>query len=228
MHIASALLVAVLFIPSRAWLPSSLHVLPRRTISSRQSHHVDVTRPRLELPIIDERNVPHADVSEWVVFSDLHLSDRSLPTCLEVLETVHRTAQQRGAGIAFLGDWWHVRGSLNVKVLNACLDALSEWEAPVILLPGNHDQVSLGGLEHALTPLAFALRRAGPKQCVVIDKPSVFLGALWVPYMRDQEALAEVLRSPQALEATAVFCHAEVSGLCLVHFTADTYTSYHL
>jgi len=216
MHLTSVLLFTSSIIPSRAWLTLSLHMVPRRATSSRQYQHAGVASTGTKLPTIEEENLPHADVSEWVVFSDLHLSDRSLPTCLEVLETVHSTAKNRGAGIAFLGDWWHVRGSLNVKVLNACLDALSEWETPVILLPGNHDQVSLGGLEHALTPLAFALRRAGPKQCVVIDKPSIFLGALWVPYMRDQDALAEVLRSPQALEASAVFCHAEVRYLAYI------------
>lgn len=201
--IANALTLAV------AWLPPSLPTL-QRSVANRRALPTTIARKGPELAVVDEWGLPHVNVAEWVVFSDLHLSERSLPTCLEVLTAVHRTAQKRGAGIAFLGDWWHVRGTLNVKVLNACLEALSEWEAPVILLPGNHDQVSLGGLEHALTPLAFALRRAGPKQCVVIDKPSIFLGALWVPYMRDQDALAEVLRSPQALEAGAVFCHAEV------------------
>lgn len=41
---------------------------------------------------------PWSDVLSWVVFSDLHLSKRSLPVCLEILRLVHATARERGAG----------------------------------------------------------------------------------------------------------------------------------
>ena len=46
------------------------------------------------------------------------------------------------AGIIFLGDFWHVRGSLSVELLNRVLKCLKEWTQPVIMIPGNHDQVS--------------------------------------------------------------------------------------
>ena len=44
------------------------------------------------------------------------------------------------AGIIFLGDFWHVRGSLSVELLNRVLKCLKEWTQPVIMIPGNHDQ----------------------------------------------------------------------------------------
>lgn len=39
----------------------------------------------------------------WVVFSDLHLSPSTAPTCMRVLDLVHAEAVSRNAGILFLG-----------------------------------------------------------------------------------------------------------------------------
>jgi hypothetical protein len=43
------------------------------------------------------------------------------------------------------GDWWDKRGDLPVEPLNAVIHELGSWEVPVIMLPGNHDQVTAGG-----------------------------------------------------------------------------------
>ena len=51
---------------------------------------------------------------------------------------------ERDAGIIFLGDFWHVRGSLEVELLNRVLQSLRQWTVPVVMIPGNHDQVTLG------------------------------------------------------------------------------------
>lgn len=40
---------------------------------------------------------------DWVVFTDLHVKTQTLTTCLEVLKRVHAEAQQRKAGVLFLG-----------------------------------------------------------------------------------------------------------------------------
>ena len=47
-------------------------------------------------------------------------------------------------GIVFLGDFWHIRGALNVEILNRVMKCLQKWTQPVIMIPGNHDQVTLG------------------------------------------------------------------------------------
>lgn len=36
------------------------------------------------------------------------------------------------------------------------MERLATWTRPVVMIPGNHDQVTLGGGVHALTPLQFA------------------------------------------------------------------------
>jgi DNA repair exonuclease SbcCD nuclease subunit len=61
--------------------------------------------------------------------------------CLEVLRRVHAEAVERQAGILFLGDFWHVRGSLPVEPLNAAIQEMGSWTQPTVMLPGNHDQV---------------------------------------------------------------------------------------
>jgi DNA repair exonuclease SbcCD nuclease subunit len=98
-------------------------------------------------------------VPQWVVFTDLHISPATLDTCLQVLDRVHAEAVDRQAGIVFLGDWWHVRGTLRVDCLNAVLERMKDWKQPMVLIPGNHDQVTAAITDnHSLTPLQFAYR----------------------------------------------------------------------
>ncbi|KAJ9530146.1 hypothetical protein QJQ45_023431 [Haematococcus lacustris] len=127
----------------------------------------------------------------WVVFSDLHVSVRTLPTCLQVLRRVRAEAKARGAGVLFLGDFWDEGSSLPVEPLNAVLAELQHWEAdgfPVLGLVGNHDQVSLGGESHALGPLAASLDSMS-----VFSAPALFRGALWLPYRREEHKLREAV-----------------------------------
>ena len=146
----------------------------------------------VDIPPLDEalwEELP----SKWVVFSDLHVSRSSLDTCLRVLQAVHDEAMARGAGVIFLGDFWHEKGILRVESLNSILLALRTWKLPLIALPGNHDQSTLNGQVHALTPLALVM-----PGCRIISQPTFFLGALWMPYCRDlqilRSAMAEVAR----------------------------------
>jgi hypothetical protein len=47
------------------------------------------------------------------------------------------------------GDFWDRRGDLPVVPLNKVQQELSSWQVPLLLLPGNHDQVQLKhGLFH--------------------------------------------------------------------------------
>lgn len=128
----------------------------------------------------------HASTSKWVLFSDLHVKSASIDTCEQVLERVHAEAEARKAGVIFLGDFWHVRGALGVDLLNRVLRSLQKWHCPVIMIPGNHDQVNLGGSIHSLEPLQYAFEKS---QALIFSDPIVCLGALWVPYRRDIETM---------------------------------------
>jgi DNA repair exonuclease SbcCD nuclease subunit len=163
----------------------------------------------------------HASVEKWVVFTDLHCSPSSLDTCLAILDKVHHEALERNAGVLFLGDFWHHRATIRIDVLNAVLESLREWQVPMILIPGNHDQVTLGGHSHGLTPLENAYRVEyqdcdektqsvpGP---LIFTHPTKFQNALFVPHIRNGTIMECVLRSESALNSTALFVHADVTG----------------
>jgi hypothetical protein len=49
--------------------------------------------------------VPGQDAAKsWVVFSDLHVSTKTLQSALDVLRRVHEEARSRQAGVLFLGE----------------------------------------------------------------------------------------------------------------------------
>lgn len=41
----------------------------------------------------------------------------------------------------FPGDFWHHRGVLPVETLNRIISILRPWDIPMLMIPGNHDQV---------------------------------------------------------------------------------------
>ena len=156
----------------------------------------------------------HLSFTKWVTFTDLHCSPSTLDTCLAVLDYVHQVAVERNAGILFLGDWWHHRGTIRVDILNAVLASLKSWTQPMVMIPGNHDQVTLGGHNHGLTPLQNAYQCSdtqipGP---LIFSHPTIFGRALFIPHLRDNAIMESVLQSSASQHATAIFCHADVMG----------------
>lgn len=170
-------------------------------------------------------------VQQWVVFTDLHCAPSTIDTSLQILQRVHQVAAQRtNTGVLFLGDFWHHRGTLRVDCLNAVLQELRTWQVPMMMIPGNHDQITLSGHAHGLTPLEYAYRvstttaPAGGNNnqpqdnlessassvtslisltvpgLLVFSHPTVFHGALFVPHIRDIATLESVLQSPLALD----------------------------
>ncbi|KAK9831282.1 hypothetical protein WJX74_010231 [Apatococcus lobatus] len=191
---------------SRPW--SSLTWRPlngSRRLCATAAKTAEVSEVQKQLSSQAPRGTRWRKVKQWVVFSDLHLSHKTLDTVLKVLERVHEEASQRDAGILFLGDFWHLRGSLPVEPLNAVLCAMDSWKVPVLMLVGNHDQVTAGGLSHGLTPL-----QAANPNIHVFDAPTFYLGALWLPYRRDPTSLLEAIAGTPA--AKAIFAHVDVVG----------------
>eukprot|EP00977_Amphora_coffeiformis_P023402 scaffold13260_cov163-Amphora_coffeaeformis.AAC.1 len=156
----------------------------------------------------------HAQMEQWVVFTDLHVGPSTLTTCLQVLDFVHQQAVVRNAGVVFLGDFWHQRGTLRVDCLHAVLQALSTWQVPMIMIPGNHDQVTLGGHLHGLTALRNAYRVGDVPGPLIFSHPTVFRQALWIPHIREHAIMESVLQSSAATaeNTQAVLCHADITG----------------
>lgn len=90
-----------------------------------------------------------------------------------------------------------------MEPLNAVLKELQTWHQPTLMLVGNHDQISVGGLAHALKPLAAAC-----SAIQVLEVPTLYRGALWLPYRKDQSEIKSALAAAGLLKA--VFAHADV------------------
>ena len=73
--------------------------------------------------------------------------------------------------------------------------------------------MTLGGRVHSLEPLLYALPQ---QQILMIDEPSICLGALWLPYRRDMKIMKDVLQSSTTYidsnDVSMIFCHADVKG----------------
>ncbi len=104
-----------------------------------QSNNQDFNQNNQNNTLISTINPPkpHSLLAKWIIFSDLHVKASSIDTCEEILKRVHDTALDYNAGIIFLGDFWHVRGSLSVDLLNRVLKSLRLWTQPVIMIPGS-------------------------------------------------------------------------------------------
>ena len=74
-----------------------------RPLCTTAAKSTEATEVQKQLSIQAPRGTRWRKVRQWVVFSDLHLSHKTLGTVLEVLERVHQEASQRDAGILFLG-----------------------------------------------------------------------------------------------------------------------------
>jgi DNA repair exonuclease SbcCD nuclease subunit len=183
--------------------------------------------------LIEERIIQqaahHATYKKWVVFTDLHCSPTTLDTCLEVLHIVHATAlkQTEKCGVLFLGDFWHHRGTLRVDCLNAILNEFRLWQVPMIMIPGNHDQVTLGGQNHGLTPLENSYRVVGPggddvPGPLILSHPTIFQNALFVPHVRDMDIMKSIVQSNKAKESSALFVHTEVKGALMNDMIVST------
>jgi DNA repair exonuclease SbcCD ATPase subunit/DNA repair exonuclease SbcCD nuclease subunit len=194
-----------------------------------------------DMEVFVQQVAHHASFEQWVVFSDLHVSTSTIDTCLQVLQTVHQTAvsQTKPTGVVFLGDFWHQRGSLRVDCLNTILTELATWKVPLVMIPGNHDQVTWEGHVHALTALQNSFRLEtttndadgsslslssstsipGP---LIFTQPTVFRKALWIPHIREHTVMESVLHSSHALTAQAVMCHADVTGASMNDLLVST------
>jgi hypothetical protein len=175
----------------------------------------DVVQSKRIKSLIDQCKY-FATFDKWVTFTDLHVAPSTLNTCLDVLATVNTIAKKEKAGVLFLGDFWHHRGTVRVDCLNAVLNQLSEWEVPMIMIPGNHDQVSLDGIEHGLTPLQNAYRISTESEnfngVLIFSHPTKFMNALFVPHTRDVGTMQAILQSKVSASSSAVFVHADVTG----------------
>ena len=150
---------------------------------------------------------------EWrtLVFTDLHVSARTLDRTLRVLSRTREIALERKVDwVTCLGDFWDARGTLNVRQLDAILDEFTRWMdagIELVMIPGNHDQVTVGGTIHGVRVFeAFPNVTVATEVIELVDKKIAFLP--WREQPEEQSKLFTELRGKD----WTVFAHAEVQG----------------
>jgi len=168
-----------------------------------------------------------------IVFSDLHLREDSENIVFnEVLPGILEAAlMDPDKRVAFLGDWWHIRYTVSVRLFNRVRDELNEWcrlGVKVFLLPGNHDQVDYEGRN--------ALEALGDLDGVeVFTNPCVNEWGLWIPYRVRNEDIKDALSLWDSMNAQPiVWMHHGVNGSLMNDHKrntegvpTDTFRSFH-
>jgi DNA repair exonuclease SbcCD nuclease subunit len=154
-----------------------------------------------------------------IIFSDLHLKESNEEIVWRVLEEIDKAAlEDPDKHVVFCGDFWQLRYQVSVRLLNKVNEVLKRWVDQAItvdLVPGNHDQVTVGGVN--------ALEVLSQESVEVWTEPGIYrsVNAQWcgfVPYRKDPEdqeaaliAVVEALNTEGA-EFPAIFGHFGVEG----------------
>lgn len=142
-----------------------------------------------------------------IIFSDLHLDRDSADVCLnEILPGICDAARNSDRDVVFLGDWWHLRYRIDVRLQVAVRDELLRWADRGVtcqILVGNHDQVNIEGRN--------ALEVFDDLPTVhVFSEPTIHAQEyVWLPYRKDVRAYQEFMSS---FPGRTVFVHQAFAG----------------
>ena len=143
-----------------------------RSLSLRRARRPVALALDAEPGVAFDRVSPEAAAAlprKWVVFSDLHVRQDTLPVCLSLLRRVAAEARAREAGVLCLGDFWHTGSVISTRQLNLVLEEIGSWgdATPVLMIPGNHDQARSAREAPPSTPrpqLRLSVARAGRRR----------------------------------------------------------------
>lgn len=154
-----------------------------------------------------------------IVTADLHLAEETEGIVFDaVLPGLLASAREEAPtrAIAILGDLYHIRYRVSVRLQNRLYNFLAESGADWILLPGNHDQIDVQG-EHALEVF-----RDLPN-VTVKSEPGWDMWGLWVPYRKNMVDIQRALAQPKPDRITAVaWLHHGVQGYMMNDCVRDT------
>jgi len=118
--------------------------------------------------------------------------------CIE--QIIQICARENVDLVAFGGDLFHERRSLNVVAFNAVYEALAKFRVyriPVVMIHGNHDQADREGNDHSLhTFRTFCTVFDKPEWKVVKAKNGESIAFLGIPYTENKEHLRQVVQTP--------------------------------
>lgn len=158
-----------------------------------------------------------------ILFSDLHLKPESEKVVLgEVLPGIRKAcALHEDRFVGMLGDFWHLRYTVDVRLQNGVRDELKRWHQDGIelwVLPGNHDQVDLDG-RNALEVFDDL------PNVKVWTEPTWTNTGLWVPYRARREDVASAIAVPNpypGMWPNVLFLHHGIKTAAMNNLMVDT------
>ena len=131
-----------------------------------------------------------------ITIADLHLREESEDVIFNEVFPGIRAALKDDPDkvLAILGDVWHIRYRVNVRLQNRVTDFFETLAlvdgAWTVLLPGNHDQINVEG-ENALEIFSRV------QNVLVYTEPMWNNHGLWIPYRKNPEDIAKALTIPR-------------------------------
>ena len=166
-------------------------------------------KPAKRKPV--RKKVAPGEPFRFIVFGDLHVNNETLERACELLSIVGDKAREYEAGIVCLGDFWDMRGTLDVRQVEQILSVLESIKARKIFIPGNHDQVALDGTIHGMN-----IFRGYQDIEVATDRIIVNDGTqtVFIPWRERPEEQREIFDLSRVVNGFnwALFGHAEVAG----------------
>ncbi len=161
--------------------------------------------PRNARSLDDEQLPPWS----FVTFTDLHVAPATIDRALDVLGRVRELAIAHEARILCLGDFWDLRGSLSVRLVDRVLEELNRWQEAgleAVFIPGNHDQVTTSGRVHGVRIFE------GFPNITVTTEPVLWpeRKIAFLPWREDPEEQAALFAGIE--NGWTVFAHAEAAG----------------
>jgi len=156
-----------------------------------------------------------------IVFSDLHLSEETSETVFnEVFPgLIQAAAIENDKHLVCLGDFWHLRYQVSVRLQNLVLaffQRLDHLGIRIVLLPGNHDQIDVHG-ENALEIFNTL------SNVMVYTDPQWSDVGLWIPYRKNKEDIKKALALTNTWGAPrVVWMHHGVQGAMMNSAVKDS------
>lgn len=150
-------------------------------------------------------------MKKTIVFGDIHFGEKSNSVtfnqdCLDYLDWMIAEAKKENIKRCFfLGDWHHIRSSLNVNTMNHSLKGirkLSENFDEIHMILGNHDLYYRESL--SVHSLEFAKEFSNIK---IYDKPTVVEDATFIPWL-----LADEWKTVKKYNTPYIFGHFAIPG----------------
>lgn len=179
---------------------------PRRVTKRKPRKVRKVTKPKrhpVPATVFDE---------DWevIVCTDLHVSAKTIDLVLTTLSRIRELSDETGIKqVVCLGDFWDARNILSVRHLHVLMDEFMKWKfqgIKLMMIPGNHDQVTVDGRIHGvrvfepfdnITVATRPLHDHGSKVAIL-------------PWREDPEEQAQIFADVP--RGYTVFAHAEAPG----------------